>query len=285
MNDKTKKMSSEKIPYLTKEIVTGLIKPRISDSYKGTYGHALLIAGNKGRMGAAVLAARACLRTGTGLLTVNVPEEERSILQTAIPEAMLIFRDYKLNELDKYAAIGIGPAIGMNFISIEILTDILQQFKKSILLDADALTILSQRKEFWDLLPKGLVITPHVKEFDRLFGESNNKAERIDKAVELSTKYPWVIVLKDNETLIAENGEAWLSNTGNAGLAKGGSGDILSGMITALLAQGYSSFIAAKIGVYLHGVAADIAIKEQSLESLLASDVVEKIGAAFKMLE
>jgi len=130
-----------------------------------------------------------------------------------------------------------------------------------------------------------LVLTPHVKEFDRLFGESDNKTARINKAIELSKQYPWVIVLKDHETLIVENGEAWMSNTGNAGLAKGGSGDILSGMITALLAQGYSSFIAAKIGVYLHGVAADIAVKEQSLESLLASDVVEKIGAAFKAIE
>jgi len=278
-------MSSEKISYLTKEIIKGLIKPRVADSNKGTYGHALLVAGNKGRMGAAVLSARACLRTGVGLLTVNLPEEERSILQTAIPEAMLLFREYKLTDLDKYLAIGIGPAIGLDTLSSELMMDILQQYKKSILLDADALTILSQHRDFWDLLPKGLVLTPHVKEFDRLFGESDNKTARINKAIELSKQYPWVIVLKDHETLIVENGEAWMSNTGNAGLAKGGSGDILSGMITALLAQGYSSFIAAKIGVYLHGVAADIAVKEQSLESLLASDVVEKIGAAFKAIE
>jgi hydroxyethylthiazole kinase-like uncharacterized protein yjeF len=278
-------MSSEKIPYLTKEIIKGLIKPRVADSHKGTYGHALLVAGSKGRMGAAVLSARACLRTGTGLLTVNIPEEERFILQTAIPEAMLLFREYKITDLDKYSAIGMGPAIGLDTISSELMMDILHQYKKNILLDADALTILSQHRDLWDLLPKGLVLTPHVKEYDRLFGESDNKAARINKAIELSKQYPWVIVLKDNETLIVENGEAWMSNTGNAGLAKGGSGDILSGMITALLAQGYSSFAAAKIGVHLHGVAADIAITEQSLESLLASDVVEKIGAAFKAME
>ena len=277
-------MSLEKIPYLTKEIIAGLIKPRVADSHKGTYGHSLLIAGNKGRMGAAVLSARACLRTGTGLLTVNVPQDERSILQSTIPEAMLLFREDKLPELDKFSAIGIGPALGTDDISIKLLTDVLYQYKKNILLDADALTILSQRAELWNPLQEGTILTPHVKEFDRLFGESENKTERINKAIDISKKYPWVIVLKDHETLIIENGDAWISNTGNAGLAKGGSGDILSGMITALLAQGYAPFIAAKIGVYLHGVAADIAVKEQSLESLLASDVVEKIGAAFKSL-
>ena len=277
-------MSLEKIPYLTKEIIAGLIKPRVADSHKGTYGHSLLIAGNKGRMGAAVLSARACLRTGTGLLTVNVPQDERSILQSTIPEAMLLFREDKLPELDKFSAIGIGPALGTDDISIKLLTDVLYQYKKNILLDADALTILSQRAELWNPLQEGTILTPHVKEFDRLFGESENKTERINKAIDISKKYPWVIVLKDHETLIIENGDAWISNTGNAGLAKGGSGDILSGIITALLAQGYAPFIAAKIGVYLHGVAADIAVKEQSLESLLASDVVEKIGAAFKSL-
>jgi NAD(P)H-hydrate epimerase len=276
-------MSLEKIPYLTKEIITGLIKPRVADSHKGTYGHSLLIAGNKGRMGAAVLSARACLRTGTGLLTVNIPAEERFILQTTIPEAMLIFREEEIG-LDKYSAIGIGPALGTDIASIKILSDVLYQYKKNILLDADALTILSERAELWNPLQEGTILTPHVKEFDRLFGENDNKTERINKAIDISKKYPWIIVLKDHETLIIENGDAWISNTGNAGLAKGGSGDILSGMITALLAQGYAPFIAAKIGVYLHGVAADIAIKEQSLESLLASDVIEKIGAAFKSL-
>ena len=278
-------MSLEKIPYLTKEIIAGLIKPRVADSNKGTYGHSLLIAGNKGRMGAAVLSARACLRSGTGLLTVNVPQDERSILQTTIPEAMLIFREEKLAELDKFSAIGIGPALGTDDISIKLLTDVLYEYKKNILLDADALTILSQRAELWNPLQEGTILTPHVKEFDRLFGESETKTERINKALDISKKYPWVIVLKDHETLIIENGDAWISNTGNAGLAKGGSGDILSGMITAFLAQGYAPFIVAKIGVFLHGLAADIAIKEQSLESLLASDVVEKIGAAFKAIE
>jgi hydroxyethylthiazole kinase-like uncharacterized protein yjeF len=277
-------MSSEKIPYLTKEIIAGLIKPRAADSHKGTYGHSLLIAGSKGKMGAAVLSARACLRTGTGLLTVNVPQEERFILQTTIPEAMLIFNEDKLAELDKYAAIGIGPAIGLDAIATKLLSDVLHQYKKRILLDADALTILSQRSELWNQLEKGTILTPHVKEFDRLFEDCSSKTARINKAIEISIKYPWVIVLKDHETLIVENGEAVLSNTGNAGLAKGGSGDMLSGMITALLAQGYEPFIAAKIGVYLHGVAADIAVKEQSLESLLATDVIEKIGAAYKSL-
>lgn len=277
-------MPLEKIPYLTKEIIAGLIKPRAGDSNKGTFGHALLLAGNKGRMGAAVLAARACLRTGAGLLTVNTPVDERFILQVAIPEAMLIFRENGLSELDKFSAIGIGPALGTDDAATELLTDVLHQYKKNILLDADALTIISKGTIAWSNIPAGTILTPHVKEFDRLFGESNSKIERINKAIELSIKHPWVIVLKDNETLIVENGVAYFSNTGNAGLAKGGSGDILTGMITALSAQGYLPFAAAKTGVYLHGLAADIAVKEQSVESLLASDVVEKIGSGFCLL-
>ncbi|MEP6712967.1 MAG: NAD(P)H-hydrate dehydratase [Ferruginibacter sp.] len=269
---------------VTKEEIDMLIKPRQADSHKGSYGHALLIAGSKGRMGAAVLAARACLRTGTGLLTVSVPEKERSILQTAIPEAMLLMRNDAV-EWNKFSGAGIGPALGTSLKSLSVLKTVLEKYKKPLLLDADALTLLAGHKNLWPGIPAGSILTPHPAEFDRMFGESANHNDRMKKATELSQKKPWVIVLKNYQTLIAAAGVECINTTGNAGLAKGGSGDILSGMITALLAQGYASLDAAKIGVYLHGVAADIAIKNQSMESLLATDVIECIGKAFMFVQ
>ncbi|MFP5041236.1 NAD(P)H-hydrate dehydratase [Parasediminibacterium sp. JCM 36343] len=278
-------MDIDNIPpasWITKEEIAALIKPRKSDSHKGTYGHALLLAGSRGKMGAAVIAARACLRSGVGLLTAVVPEEERAILQIALPEAMIHFRGNKLIDLDKYASIGIGPAFGTDNVSSEALYTILQRYAKPIVIDADAITILSQHKDWWERIPANSIITPHPKEFDRLFGESKSNDERVGKAIQLSKQYPWVIVLKNNFSLVAANGSQYFNNTGNAGLAKGGSGDMLTGMLTALLAQGYKPVDAAIIGVYLHGLAADIAVKQHSMESLLATDVIEKIGEAFK---
>lgn len=265
---------------LNHDRIASLIMPRNPAAHKGTHGHALLVAGCKGKMGAAVLAARACLRTGAGLLTVNVYEAERFILQTAIPEAMLMFRE-EGGDINKFSAIGIGPAIGVDENGLTLLKNIFEVYNKPVLLDADALTLLSLHKSYWAAIPPGSVLTPHPTEFDRLFGQSNNHNERMEKALQLSIEYPWVIVLKNNHTLVAVNGNAHMNSTGNAGLAKGGTGDVLSGMILSLLAQGYASSHAAQIAVYLHGLAADIAVKNQSMESLLASDVIEAIGPAF----
>ena len=267
-------------PLITKDEIASLIKPRHPDSHKGSYGHALLFAGSKGRMGAAVLASRACLRTGTGLLTVSIPEKERYILQTAIPEAMLHLRTETV-EWKKFSAVGIGPALGTSLKSLRVLKTVLKKYFNAILFDADAITLLGHNKDLWNSIPGGSIITPHPAEFDRMFGESADHNERIQKAIELSQKYQWIIILKNYRTLIAAGGEGYVNTTGNAGLAKGGSGDVLSGIILALLAQGYESLQAAKIGVYLHGLAADFALKNQSKESLLASDVVESIGQAF----
>lgn len=267
-------------PKIINTEIAKLIKPRKPDSYKGTYGHSLLIAGSKGKMGAAFIAAKACLRSGTGLLTVNIPFTERAILQTALPEAMLMSNTAKI-EWDKFSVIGIGPAMGTGAGSLLILKEVLSNYKKPLLIDADAITLLSQNRNLWKKIPSGAVLTPHPGEFDRMFGKSKTHEERMQKAVQLSEKYNWVIVLKNYETLVAFNGHAVLSTSGNAGLAKGGSGDMLSGMITAFLAQGYEPFTAGKIGVQLHGMAADIAVQTQSMESLLITDVIECIGSAF----
>ncbi|MBS1757488.1 MAG: NAD(P)H-hydrate dehydratase [Bacteroidetes bacterium] len=268
-------------PLLSNLQVAKLIKPRLADSHKGTYGHSLIIAGAGGKMGAAVIAAKACMRTGTGLLTVVIPYSERAILQSALPEAMIVSNKATI-DFNKFSAIGIGPAVGITKHSLLLLYKILNKANLPLLIDADAISLLAKNKQLWKKIPAGSVLTPHVAEFDRLFGQHDTAKERMQKAVALSKKYPWVIVLKNFETLIAFNGEAVVSTAGNAGLAKGGSGDMLSGMITALLAQGYAAFNAAKIGVQLHGIAADIALAHQSMESLLATDVIEEIGGAFK---
>lgn len=267
---------------LTQDIVKELIKPREVSSHKGTYGHALLVAGNVGRMGASVIASRACLRSGTGLLTVNVPESERVILQTSIPEAMLIFRDKLDHDLSVFSSLGIGCGIGTEQDSVELLTYFLTHYKKPILLDADALNIISADKLLFRKIPHHSIITPHPKEFDRLFGVHHSIEKRMDTAIKKAKEHNLVIVLKGHKTLITHDGESFLNSTGNAGLAKGGSGDALTGIIAALLAQGYNPFIAAKIGVFIHGLAADITLKTQSMESMLITDVIENLGMAFK---
>ena len=267
---------------LTKQHIQQLLKPRAPNSHKGTYGHALLIAGNKYKMGAAVIAAKACLRSGVGLLTVNIPEEERFILQTAIPEAMLQQRETEVNKMNDFSASAIGPGIGTDKNETELVYQIITTSNKPLLLDADALNILSANKEFLLKVKTNTIITPHPKEFDRLFGEHTSVEERQQTAIQKAKEYNLVIVLKDHQTLITHNGEAFINTTGNAGLAKGGSGDALTGIITAFLAQGYEPFIAAQIGVYLHGLAADITLEKQSMESMLISDVIENLGKAFK---
>lgn len=269
---------------LGKDYLKEIIKPRLSESHKGNYGHALLVAGNKGRMGAAIIAAIACLRAGVGLATVNVPLEERLIVQVAIPEAMLVMREDIKQELDAYSAAGIGPGLGTDAAAKKLLLHILSHFHKPLLLDADALTMLAADEHLFSKVPEGTVFTPHPKEFDRLFGDHANEEDRIITAIKKAVDHQVVIVLKGHHTLVTYSGQSFVNTTGNAGLAKGGSGDALTGIITAFLAQGYEPFQAAKLGVFLHGLAADIALKKQSLESMLITDVIACLGKAWKQL-
>jgi hydroxyethylthiazole kinase-like uncharacterized protein yjeF len=269
---------------LTHESIKALIEPRKTDANKGDFGHALLIAGNLGRVGSAVIAARACLRSGVGLLTVSVPQEERIILQVAIPEAMLTMREHIFDELNVYSALGIGCGIGTGEMAKELLIAVLSQIDTPLLLDADALNIISENKDLLNQLPQKTIITPHPKEFDRLFGVHESPNDRTFTAITKAQEYGIVIVLKGHNTLITSGGEAFLNPTGNAGLAKAGSGDALTGIITAFLAQGYPAFDAAKMGVYIHGLASDLALVQQSMESMLITDVIEYFGKAFDYL-
>ncbi len=268
---------------VSKKQISSFIQPRKKFSHKGTFGHALLIAGSKGKMGAAVLAAKGCLRSGVGLLTIDVPETSLNVLQTSVPEAMCITRDENI-EWDNYSSTGIGPGIGTNEDAANLLMQTLQQYNKPMVIDADALNITASKKELLELIPAGSIITPHPKEFERLFGKTENDFLRMELAISESKKYPFIIILKGHYTLTAYNGKGWFNTTGNAAMATGGSGDTLTGIITSLLAQGYPSLSAALAGVYIHGYAGDLAKNILSSETLIASDIAEYIGRSLYQL-
>lgn len=257
-------------------------KKRPCDSHKGLHGHALLIAGSLDKMGAAIIASKACLRSGVGLLTVAFYSENKNVLFHSIPEAMYA-NTCVMNDLSPYNAIGIGPGIGVDEISLQYIYELYEN-KLPVVFDADALNLISKYKIDWKHFNFPFILTPHPKEFDRLFGEHDSESERRSIAIQKAKELNCVIVLKGHKTFITDGIQTFENTTGNSGLAKGGSGDALTGMITSFLAQGYTTLEAAKLGVYLHGLAADITLQTQSEESMLITDVIENIGLAFKHL-
>ncbi len=278
--------------FLTEEDdVKPMLRLRSKFAHKGTCGHALLIAGSRRMTGASILASRSALRTGCGLLTVRVPDACREVLQVSVPEAIV---DTDENEecfscspdCDKYDAVGVGPGLGTSEYTVSALRSFLEKVgEKPLVMDADALNILGRNPSLWNLLPSGTILTPHPKEFERICGENLNGVSRWRKQVELSTQYHVVIVLKGAYTSVSlPDGTLHFNSSGNAGMATAGSGDVLTGIILSLLAQGYSSSEAAILGVWLHGDAGDCALSQQSLESLMASDIVNHIGCAFNAL-
>lgn len=256
-------------------------------SHKGTFGHALLVAGSYGKMGAAVLASKACLRTGVGLLTTHMVAKGYEIMQTAVPEAMVSIdpsTDYisVLPDLSKFSAIGVGPGIGTNDFTGFVLHKLLKEASVPMVLDADALNLIAAHKDWLKDLPENAIITPHPGEFDRLVGPSANGYERHLKQIVLSQDYKIIVILKGAYTSIsAPDGRCWFNETGNPGMATAGSGDVLTGMLLSLLAQGYQPLQAALIAVYLHGLAGDIACEKTGMEALLSSDIIKYIGKAF----
>jgi len=273
-----------------KNKIADLYLPRNPFSHKGDFGHALLIAGSYGKMGAAVLAAKACLRSGVGLLTCLVPACGYNIVQTSVPEAMLITDANAAcvsnppEEMSKYDSIGIGPGIGTATETRKALKKILASVEKPIVIDADAINCLAMEKNI-PLLPDGSILTPHPREFERLFGKSENDFHRIELAMAMAKKFHCVIVLKGHHTLIATpGGKGYFNSTGNAGMATAGSGDVLTGILTGLLAKGINSENAAILGVYLHGLAGDKAANHYSQEAMTAGDIIDFTSAAFKEL-
>ena len=271
-----------KVVKLDLDCIKNSYKKRPCDSHKGSHGHALLIAGSSDKIGAAVIASKACLRSGVGLLTVAFYPEQKNVLFNSIPEAM--YANFcVMNDLSPYNAIGIGPGIGVDEISLQYIYELYEN-KLPVVFDADALNLISKYKIDWKHFNFPFVLTPHPKEFDRLFSELNSESERRSIAIQKAKELNCVIVLKGHKTFITDGIQTFENTTGNSGLAKGGSGDALTGMITSFLAQGYTTLEAAKLGVYLHGLAADITLQTQSEESMLITDVIENIGLAFKSL-
>jgi ADP-dependent NAD(P)H-hydrate dehydratase / NAD(P)H-hydrate epimerase len=278
--------------YLTTvEAVRKILIPRKRFSHKGNFGHALLIAGSYGKMGACVLAAKAALRSGVGLLTVHVPRSGLTIMQTAVPEAMCSTDENEnyfsaAPSLSKFNSIGIGPGLGKSPATVSALTDLMMNCVIPMVLDADALNCVAENPHLRGLVPTGSILTPHPKEFDRLVGSWANDFERLEKQRQLSKAVNSVIVLKGAFTSISTpDGKVYFNPTGNPGMATAGSGDVLTGILTGLMAQGYSTLNAALVGVYLHGLAGDLAIRELTMNSLIASDLINYLPCAFKELE
>lgn len=267
-------------------MVQQLQKPRKKFSHKGDFGHAMLLAGSYGMMGAAVLAARGCLAAGTGKLTCLLPGACMEVMQVSLPEAICGIADNGDMSFEAYSAIGAGPGMGKTSSAKSMLTRLFSSSTSPLLLDADALNIMSEDQTLLEQLPKGSVITPHVKEFERLFGPSTNDFDRLDLAVEKARQYNIYIVLKGHHTaIITPMGRIYFNNTGNAGMAKGGMGDVLSGIITGLLAQKYPLPEATILGVYLHGLAGDIAAGMFSQQAMQATDLINCLPEAWKKLD
>lgn len=283
-------MENEPTPYLlTKAADIGPLLPRrAKHAHKGNFGRALLVAGSEGMAGASVLAARAALRSGVGLLTLCVPRCNNEIVQRSVPEAMTILSSTEsyistMPATDKYTAVAVGPGLGQVPATEEALLALIDGCRVPMVVDADALNILSRNREYLARLPQGSIITPHIGEFTRLAGDCSNSYERLQQAVELASKNNICIVLKGAySAVVTPQGTVFFNTTGNAGMATGGSGDTLTGILLALLAQGMDAPSAARLGVYIHGLAGDIAAGKVGKTALIASDIIESLPEAWE---
>ncbi|MBQ9203210.1 MAG: NAD(P)H-hydrate dehydratase [Prevotella sp.] len=280
-------------PYIMLEEsdVRACMLARPAFAHKGQMGHGLIIAGSYCMAGAAILATQACLRAGAGKVSVNTPRRNISIMQTAVPEAVIqpsseetIYAE--VVETDEFDAVGIGPGLGQSEQTAIALISQLRRTQCPLVVDADAINILGNHRAWLQQLPKGVIFTPHPKEFDRLEGHSADSYERLTKACNLARRIQGYVVLKGHHTAIClPSGQVLFNTTGNAGMATAGSGDVLTGIITGLLARGYKQQEACVVGVYLHGLAGDLAASDLGEESLLASDIIRYLPQAFKRLK
>lgn len=274
--------------YATEDVVKPILRKRVKFSHKGTYGHALLVAGSSGKTGAALLAAEACLRTGVGLLTAHLPKDALLPMQVYLPEAMTSIDESnthctKIDDIIPYTAIGVGPGIGKNEETVTLLKKIIQEATQPLVLDADALNIIADNPTWLSFLPDNTIMTPHPKEFDRLFGVTNNSYERLELQRKMSVVHNIIIVQKGAHTAITfPNGTCFFNSTGNPGMATAGSGDVLTGMILSLLAQRYSPAESALLGVFMHGKAGDVAAQELGMESMIARDITRFINKNYE---
>ena len=270
------------------DLINEIYLPRNEFSHKGNFGKTCIIAGSFGKIGAAVLATKSALRTGSGLTYILAPKCGYEILQTSCPEAMFLYggKDFIQNfEVENDFTCGIGSGLGTDPETEDKFLEFLSNYSLPLVLDADTLNILAKNLENLNLIPRNSIITPHPKEFARLFGETKNSFERLNLAKLKAKELHIFIVLKDHHTqVVTPEGEVFYNITGNSGLAKGGSGDVLLGMITSLLAQNYSPKNASIFGVWLHGKAADLAAEKYSKEAMQPSDLIDNLGEVFKKI-
>lgn len=271
-----------------KQEVKRIMRPRKEFSSKADYGHAILFAGSLGMAGAATLAAQGALRAGLGKLTVHSPIACTNIIQNVIPEAILEIDPHEriitsMALQHNYSAIAIGPGIGNNDLTVAPLSSLIKNTTNPIILDADALNCIAKRPSLLSCLPSFSILTPHEGEFDRLFGAHHSTQARLQKAIEITKRYNIFIVLKGRYTAIVRpDGKIFFNSSGNPGMATPGSGDVLTGIILAMLAQGYEPEIAVTIAVYVHGLAGDIATETHSQYGVLASDIAANVGRAIR---
>jgi len=286
LNEKFIEATHSQYQTIDKEIAKEVYKPRNAFGHKGSFGRAQVIGGSYGKIGAITLAGKACARAGAGLVFTLAPSCGNNIIQTANPESMFIasgetfIDDIKVDA--NINAVGIGPGLGQEDLTKTALLQFIETNEKPLVIDADALNLLSGNEEHLLKLSHDAILTPHPKEFERLFGTAVDTMFQVEIGRAKAMKYNIYIILKGHHTaVLTPSGECWYNTSGNAGMATGGSGDVLTGILTALLAQGYTAGDACLLGVYLHGLAGDIAAKELSEESLVAGDIIDHLGKAF----
>jgi hydroxyethylthiazole kinase-like uncharacterized protein yjeF len=263
-----------------------IYRPIDKFTHKGIQGHALIIGGSYGKIGSVVLASKACLKTGCGLVTAFIPKCGYEILQISNPEVMVETDDFMehltvINIENKFQAIGIGMGMGQDFETQRAFYYFLKNNKSPLIIDADGLNILSQNIEWLEFVPKNTILTPHPKELEHLIGKWDSEKDKRYRVAQLSHKYGLIIVVKGAPTVIFFQDDIYENTTGNQALATAGSGDVLTGIITSLVAQSYTPLDAAILGVYLHGLTADIAAPKMSYQAFIASDIIENIGNAY----
>lgn len=280
--------------YITAARVRQQLLPRDERAHKGDYGHALLICGSRGMMGAAVLSVGAALRSGCGLVTAHIPADERFVVSANYPSAMLSLDDSQCfsslpADIGKYTAIGVGCGLGTDIMTRDALALLLtwcDEHQTRMVIDADAVNILASERRLCELLPGGAILTPHEGELRRLVGEWTGPEHKLQLAAEFARKHNVIMVLKGPNSLVCNRGIGYMSNSsGNAGMAKGGSGDVLTGFLTGLLARGYAPQAAAEIGVYIHGAAGDKARDYYGAESMNSGDLIDFLAEAYAETE
>ena len=278
----------DNVKAVTGNTLRPMLKSRSPQAHKGNFGHALLYAGSPGMAGAAVLSARACLRSGVGLLTVCSPSCNNDILQISVPEAMTIPSDdlYANTDLSRYNAVGAGPGLGKGESQAAILEKLLKSASYPMVLDADALNIISMSRYLLEYVPAGSIITPHPGELKRLTGEFADWSDMMAKAAKLAKENNITVVVKGAPTVtVSPAGKMYVNTTGNPGMATGGSGDVLTGIILALLAQGYDHDHAALMAVYIHGLAGDMAASQFSMTAMTSADIAGCLPQVWLQLE